>query len=81
MPSAILNRKLVKKGPNALLQVLVQWTGLPAEASTWENYDTIKTRYPAPPAWDKLKLKRVATSAPMPLLLSTKGDGTGHQKD
>ena len=65
-PGAILERKLVKKGNTALLQVLIQWTGLPAEAATWENYDTLKLRYPTAPAWGQSEAQEggnVSTSA------------------
>lgn len=65
-PGAILERKLVKKGDTALLQILIQWTGLPTEAATWENYETLKLRYPTAPAWGQSEAQEggnVSTSA------------------
>jgi hypothetical protein len=33
-PEQILNRRMVRKGNNSFVQVLVKWTGLPADAAT-----------------------------------------------
>jgi hypothetical protein len=50
-PSQVLERRLVRKGNNAVTQVLVTWTGLPASSATWEDYNVIKLRFPEAPAW------------------------------
>jgi hypothetical protein len=50
-PEEILDRRLVKKGNAALLQVLVRWTNLPATSATWEDYDVVHHRFPAAQAW------------------------------
>lgn len=51
MPVEILDRRLVKKGNASLAQVLIRWTDLPASSATWEDYDTVKQRFPVAPAW------------------------------
>ena len=51
VPLAVLERHMVKKGNAAVPQVKIQWTGLPASTSTWEDYYVVKTRFPDAPAW------------------------------
>ncbi|XBJ15061.1 hypothetical protein VPH35_007038 [Triticum aestivum] len=79
-PGMILDRKLVKKGDSALLQVLVQWTGLPAEAATWEDYDTIKLRYPTAPAWGQAESQEGGTVSTRALLLTNGASGSRQEK-
>lgn len=43
-PEAIMDRRLVKKGNSAHVQVLIKWTSLPATVATWEDYDVLRTR-------------------------------------
>lgn len=50
-PLAILDRRLVKKGNNAIPQVKLSWSGLPSSATTWEDYNVVKARFPDAPAW------------------------------
>ena len=50
-PEAILECRLVKKGNTVIPQVKVTWTGLPSSATTWEDYNVIKKRFPDAPAW------------------------------
>jgi hypothetical protein len=50
-PKQILDQRLVKKGNNAVTQLLVSWTGLPSSSVTWEDYHIIKRRFPDAPAW------------------------------
>jgi hypothetical protein len=45
-PDKIIDRRLVKKGNNAVTQLLVSWTGLPSTSTTWEDYNILKTRFP-----------------------------------
>lgn len=47
----ILDRRLVKKGNAAYLQVLVKWSTVPASSATWEDYQVLKERFPSAPAW------------------------------
>jgi hypothetical protein len=51
LPEKILDRRLVKKGNVAITQILVQWSSLPESSSTWEDYNVLKTRFPAVVAW------------------------------
>lgn len=51
LPAEILERRLVRKGNNAIPQVLVTWTGLLATLVTWEDYHVLKARFPAAPTW------------------------------
>ena len=51
VPEEILDRHLVKKGNASLAQVLIRWTDLPASSATWEDYDTVRQRFPLAPAW------------------------------
>ena len=50
-PEAILERRLVKKGNTAIPQVKVTWTGLLSSATTWEDYNVLKKRFPDAAAW------------------------------
>jgi hypothetical protein len=50
-PELILDRRLVKKGNTAHVQVLIKWSSLSADDATWEDYDVLKTRFPSAPAW------------------------------
>lgn len=51
IPDQVLDRRLVKKGNNAIPQVFIKWTGLPETSSTWEDYNVICERFPTAPAW------------------------------
>jgi hypothetical protein len=54
VPERILDRRLVKKGGAALPQVLIKWSTLPEDAATWENWDTLKARFPAILTWGQV---------------------------
>jgi hypothetical protein len=41
-PKEILKCMLVKKGSNAIVQVLVKWDGFPVDLATWEDYQALK---------------------------------------
>jgi len=51
VPQLILHRRLVKKGDTSITQVQIQWSGLPSEMSTWEDYYIVKARFSSAPAW------------------------------
>lgn len=38
IPVTILERRMVKKGNSTIPQIKVQWSGLPADSFTWEDY-------------------------------------------
>jgi hypothetical protein len=50
-PESILDRRLVKKGNSAITQVLIKWTTLPEDMATWEDWETLKLRFPSVLAW------------------------------
>jgi hypothetical protein len=50
-PERVVDRRMVKKGNAAIVQVKVKWTGIPEEAATWEDWSTLKVRFPAVCAW------------------------------
>jgi hypothetical protein len=49
-PEAILDRRMMKKGNQAIVQVLIKWK-LPEEMATWEDWDTLKTIFPDVLTW------------------------------
>ena len=51
VPKCILDRRLVKKGNSATMQVLIRWTGLPVDAATWKDWGVLKTCFPLLLAW------------------------------
>ena len=53
---AILDRRLVKKGNNAILHVLIKWTKLPSTSATWEDYYVVQQRFPDALAWGQASL-------------------------
>ena len=50
-PEAILEHKLVKKGNNPHVQVLIKWSQLPDTMTSWEDYDVLRERFPKVAAW------------------------------
>lgn len=52
MPAAILERRMVKKGNQALVQLKIQWDTLSPEAATWEDYTVLRRRFPSAPIWE-----------------------------
>ena len=52
-PEAILDRRMVKKGNAATVQILVQWSSLPVECATWEDFYVLKNHFPNAAIWDE----------------------------
>jgi hypothetical protein len=50
-PEQIMERRLVRKGNQAITQILVKWTNLPPHATTWEDANVLRTRFPKALAW------------------------------
>ena len=50
-PERVLDRRLVKKGNQAVPQVLVKWSHVPEASATWEDLYVIKARFPDAVAW------------------------------
>lgn len=45
MPEAVIDRRLIKKGNNAIPQVKLTWVGLPPSAATWDDYNVVKAAF------------------------------------
>nr|CAD1844221.1 unnamed protein product [Ananas comosus var. bracteatus] len=43
---AVLDRRITKRGNKAVTQVLIQWSNLPEEETTWEYLFDLQKRYP-----------------------------------
>lgn len=50
-PEEILDRRLVKRGNAALLQLRIRWSTMPKSMATWENESVLKECYPHAPVW------------------------------
>jgi hypothetical protein len=50
-PEKILDQRLVKKGNAALPQVLIKWKHLPEDSATWEDWTTLKSKFPSVSSW------------------------------
>lgn len=46
LPEKVLDRRLVKKGNQAIPQVLIKWDKLPEDAATWEDLNVLKQHFP-----------------------------------
>jgi hypothetical protein len=51
VPEQVLDRKLVPRGRRTIQQVLIKWSSLPESLATWEDFESIKQRFSAAPAW------------------------------
>jgi hypothetical protein len=49
--AAIVDCRMVKKGNHSVPQVLIRWTHLPQEATTWEDYFVVKQHFPKALTW------------------------------
>lgn len=54
-PAKIVDRRLVKKGNTAIVQVQVRWTNLPQDAITWEDHDVLRAKFPSALAWGQAR--------------------------
>ena len=44
-PVAVLDRRMIKRGNKAAIQILVQWVNLLPEEATWEDFQFIKSQF------------------------------------
>ena len=51
-PLAILQRRMVQQGNAAAPQVLIQWSNLPEDCATWEDYYVLRQRFPDAAIWE-----------------------------
>ena len=50
-PTQLLERRMMKRGNAAIVQVKVRWgEGSPA-ATTWEDYEVLRQRFPSTAIW------------------------------
>lgn len=78
-PEKILDRKMVKKNNAIHVQVLIQWSSLPSEAATWEDFEVLQRRYPTAPAWGHAGSQGAGTVSSVPL--TTKDQGEDAEKE
>ncbi len=45
-PERVLERRMVKHGKNTAAKVLVKWSNLPIESTTWEDSRSLKQQFP-----------------------------------
>ena len=50
-PVEIIGRRMEKRGDAALVQVQVRWNSASPAAVTWEDFETLKLRFPAAAIW------------------------------
>lgn len=51
VPQEILDRRLHHHNNTRVTQVLVKWSNLPSELSTWEDEKALRQEFPRAPAW------------------------------
>lgn len=51
-PMEILERRMVKRGSSAIVQIKVKWSDA-AASSTWEDYETLRRRFPQACVWQE----------------------------
>ena len=63
-PVEILNRRMVKTGNAAVVQVLLRWSGLPSSCATWEDFTVAKNRFSKALAWGQASFQegRIVTT-------------------
>ena len=64
VPLEVLDRRLVKKGNRAIPQVLIRWSHLPHDSTTWEDLHVVKARFPQAVAWGQATSREGATVMP-----------------
>jgi hypothetical protein len=55
-PIQIVERYLVHKGNKPMVQICVAWSNLPVDATTWEDYEVLKRRFPDVLDWGQSTL-------------------------
>jgi hypothetical protein len=59
---SILDRRMMKKGNTPVVQVLIKWTNMPAEAATCEDWDVLKVKHPSILTWGQVSTSPGAVS-------------------
>jgi hypothetical protein len=52
IPVAILDRRIVKKGHQSLVQLKIQWQSLSPDDATWEDYQVLRRTFPGAAIWE-----------------------------
>jgi Chromo (CHRromatin Organisation MOdifier) domain len=55
--TAILDRRIIKRKNQAVVEVFVKWSNLDDEEATWEKYESLCAQIPYAKLEDKLSLK------------------------
>jgi hypothetical protein len=66
IPEEILQRRIVRQGNAAGVQILVKWQGLPVSQATWEDYTILRRRFPAASLWAEDQAQEGASVTPLP---------------
>lgn len=59
LPNHVVDSRQFRKGMSTLTHLLVQWSGLPACMTTWEEAFHLRRRFPDAPAWGQAGLEEV----------------------
>jgi hypothetical protein len=51
VPKKIMQHRLVNRGVNTVVQVLIKWSSLPESLATWEDLEAVQQQLPIAPAW------------------------------
>ncbi|XP_073359848.1 uncharacterized protein [Aegilops tauschii subsp. strangulata] len=54
-PTQLLERRMMKRGNAAIVQVKVQWGDGSPPATTWEDYEVLRQRFPTAAIWTTLR--------------------------
>lgn len=74
VPVRVLQRHVCQRDLRTVVQVLVQWSGAPMEATTWEDLESLKQRFPRASAWGQAENQGGGMSTTTPGLVMTKLD-------
>jgi hypothetical protein len=66
IPQQILERRIVRDGNAAAVQILVKWSHSSPQEATWEDYHQLKRRYPTAPIWEEDQSLGAANVTPLP---------------
>jgi hypothetical protein len=64
----VLGSRLVSCGSTQVNQVLIRWSELPKELASWEDYESLKQKFPSTPTWGQATSEgegSVSASAPV----------------
>lgn len=64
----VLQNRVRNHGVHTVAQVLVQWSGMPEDAATWEDLEAPQQQFPRAPAWGQVGLQEggIVNDLPLP---------------